>query len=164
MNRITDAGKVVPLLLPRERNIFSFASGGSTRQVRELLISSANRFAREFMVDVDPWGNEVVVNEFGPDGFVRGLVQRLATEQYRPALTGLLAEGSLTPRSLKSTLEGRRTSRGLMGLPFEGLTMELLQDTPVQFDGEPASMTRGTVVDISVEPDALLGLCPPSPG
>jgi diacylglycerol kinase family enzyme len=160
VNRLTDAMKVVPFLLPTEGNIYSYNGHGSQREVRELLISSASLFAREFVIDVDSWGEEVVVNEFGPEEFVRGLLSRLAKERYRPELTAMLAGASFMPDAFRSALARRPQTPGIKGQPFSSLSMEMKQDTPVQYDGEPDIALAGSNIDISVVPAAISVLKP----
>ncbi|HET7673187.1 MAG TPA: diacylglycerol kinase family protein [Candidatus Saccharimonadales bacterium] len=161
LNRIADARKVLPLLSGDEKNIYRYINqDGSERAVRELLISNVSLFAREFVVNVDSWGEEVVANEFGPEAFVRGVIARLAKERYRTELTAKLYGSDLTPSAFKTVLEGRPMVPGIKGEPFSRLTMEMKQDTPIQLDGEPDIAPKGSTLDISVVPSAIQVLKP----
>lgn len=160
LNRGTDALRVLPLLIPDESNVYRYNGSGSERAIRELLISNVSLFAREFMVDVDSWGEEVVINEFGPEDFVRGIVGRLARERYRPEFTAMVAGARLTPPALKAALARRPQTPGVKGLSFSGLSMEVKQDTPVQYDGEPDIALEGSAIEISVVSGAIQVLRP----
>lgn len=134
--RLTDAGIVAPLLLPRAKNGFRYSMNGDIPVARrELLISNVNRFAREFRIDVDPWANEAVVNEFTPERFLSGILGRLYREQLR--------------------------GEGLIGTPLTERIVELHSDTALQYDGEPVRAPAGTVLGISTAPNTINGLWVP---